>query len=267
MVEPEFNERQFEQGLNTELQGPVPGSGLIDIPMIPSQNFERYIPFDTFSRFNIWKHIQMNNRPITPVFFQYKVADKMKQSHAKEWDEVQEELDEPESYFRFDVYLGEGQQHNKLVKVAKRWPLTFYASPGFVKQKEYRKYAFNQKLYQNSSFIQAGNLDTVDNSEHVVAYTFPDPKGVVLSEPTRIPVRQGGEAIFRPEEIEESQRLFDEIRQEFTELRMELIDGDYDNDIYVVEGFDSEFVDEWIILQRQFFRYIADIDVHFYHPF
>lgn len=265
MVKPTFSEFQFAYGLTRELEGPRPGMGLIDVPVIPTQNLEADIPADMASR------IRNGDIELAPLFIQYKRAEKMTRSYAREWDDLDRMYGVDDHYFRFNVYLGDSDQHNKLVELGERQPLTFYVAPAFVEQDEYRRHAVNNRIFEHSAFIQCGELDTVPDEDHVVAWTFPDPDGIVLSEPTSITVRQGGEDAFDVEEIDETLRSFGDLRESFGDLRRDIAFGpDEEQDRFGADfigdpdDYDSGEPVEWMRTQKQFFMETADADLKFF---
>jgi hypothetical protein len=241
-----------------ELEGPS-GWGLIDTPRIPTQNQEAELPADMVSA------IRNGDVNIAPLFIQYKRSEWMKRSNAGEWDTLESiGHNLSDGYYRFKPYLGKNNQHNKLVELGKRQPLTFYASPIFHKNEEYLRYV-NDSLLQHTAFIQCGNLNLIDYEDHYIVYTPYDQSGLMLSEPTTFNIQYGG-GLLTSNNLAPASVKFETLRRKFKEIRELAV---YDDEEYSLTGswepsnYSSGDLMEWFRLQRQFLTSTIDTDVVF----
>lgn len=264
MVSPTFSEFQFTYGLTRELEGPRPGTGIIDLPRIPTQNQEAELPADMVSS------LRVGDARLAPLFIQYKRAEKMVRSNAGQWKKLEKRgIDLSEGYFRFRPYLGKNEQHNKLVELGQCQPLVFYVAPMFIDHDEYREYAANEELYDHAAFIQCGNLRRIADEDHYITYTPTANQGVMCSEAMTFPVRTKDDSVFRPDEIEGQLTSFDRLRDEFAGLRRSIIYG-FDRD----EQPESEHLEPaaydageptvWMEQQQNFFRNTINSDLLFF---
>lgn len=269
-MEPEFGESQFEMGLSAELVGSPPGSGLFEPVFRPTQRQEAEFFIDLATRSKLVNDVESGEVRLAPLFIQTKVSEKLTRSWTDQWKKLDEIIGVEEEYYRFDVYLGKHHQHNQLVEIGRNWPLTFYVAPSFIEYEKYWEYRRNEELFWNAAFIQLGKLEHVDQEGHVIAFTYPDPKGCILSEPETIDIRRG-EEVFQLEEITDSYRTFDQLRNEMAQLRNTLFyefgpgreEGKNLERLGSPDDYDSGNVPEWIMLQRQFMRMSADVYLRF----
>lgn len=264
-MNPTFSEFQFTYGLTRELEGPTLGMGLIDLPRIPTQHQEAEIPADMISM------IQDGTTRIAPLFIQYKRSEKMIRSNAGQWKKLKENhgMNLTDGYFRFRPYLGDTNQHNKLVALGQRQPLTYYVAPMFIDHDEYRRYAANAELYEHAAFIQCGNLQYIDDDDHYVAYTPHDTQGVMFSEPTTFPIRSGVEGAFEVDELHNSLATFERLQDEFDTLRTNIVHG-FDQEKHefteYLDYMDSDATEPvaWMEQQQTFFRNTIGTDLLFF---
>lgn len=264
MVSPTFSEFQFTYGLTRELEGPQPGTGLIDLPRIPTQNQEAELPADMVSS------LRRGDARLAPLFIQYKRAEKMVRSNAGQWTKLENRgINLSEGYFRFRPYLGENEQHNKLVELGQRQPLVFYVAPMFIDHDEYREYASNEELYDHTAFIQCANLQRIADEDHYITYTPMANRGVMCSEPMTFPVRTKDNSVFWPDEIGSGLTSFARLQDEFADLRRGIIYGFDQEEQRKSEhleptAYDAEEPTVWMEQQQKFFRDTINSDLLFF---
>lgn len=264
MVSPTFSEFQFTYGLTRELESPTSGLGLIDLPRIPTQNQEAEIPADMVSA------LQDGTAQLAPLFIQYKRSEKMIRSNAGQWTTLENRgIDLSNGYFRFRPYLGDNEQHNKLVVLGQRQPLVFYVAPQFISHDEYRHHAANEELYENAAFIQCRDLRRINHEDHYITYTSEADRGVMCSEPETFPIRSSVDTVFSPGEIENHLSSLDTLRGEFKELRADMVYG-FDQELEPTleypdpDNYDAAEPTVWINRQQQFFREAINSDLLFF---
>lgn len=161
-----FSELQFAYGVTRELENGVLGLG-IGTPYFPSLQVEGDLGFD----------VAFTNGMI-PIFFQYKVPEKLTTDKSKEWRYYNEE------YFRFRIYPdSKSNQHNQLKNLSDIGYLTYYCSPGFSEWSEYKKHHSRGSIVANSIFVPLSDLIRISGSDnHVITYNK-DLEYIMFSEP------------------------------------------------------------------------------------
>lgn len=173
MVDPEFSEFQYAYGLTSELDASHGPIRLLKAPFFPTQPEEAHVPADVSGR------LADDRVGIAPLFLQYKRSERLTTAGANEWDHYGRE------YYRFYIYPRDrSHQHNRLVELASRMPLTYYVAPGFVDLSEYQRLAERNELGENSIFIDCGSLSRInDERKHAMTYTLSPRQTLMLSEP------------------------------------------------------------------------------------
>lgn len=101
-----------------------------------------------------------------PIFFQYKLSDRLTRPPAKYWGDYQE------PYFRFNITsLKRSDQHNRLKKLADTDELVYYAAPLFVKEDEFTNAYINNDVADHSIWLPVEGLPCLqDDDEHHVTF-------------------------------------------------------------------------------------------------
>lgn len=170
MVEPEFSEFQFGYGLTRELDNgrwPLTPTG---VPFFPTQPQEDDLGFDMGVSAGVWT-----------LFIQFKRANKLTRSNAKQWDSYRGE------YFRFPVEVSddsrEPDQHGTLVKLGRQFPHTYYVAPEFIVWRDYERYARREQINRNAAFLRCGSAPApYDGERHHICYRPQDSVGLFFSE-------------------------------------------------------------------------------------
>lgn len=154
----EFSEMQFCIGLLRELltSNLSPAKGYL-APVLPTQRDEALLGYD----------LKVAG-PVTVVYFQFKVPQKMVRSYSKYWSTY------GRPYFEFEVYPASiTEQHNRLKDLAGTpGNCVFYCSPCFNRLDEYDYYYVNELIARNTIYISLKNLPRNSGSDkHCITYT------------------------------------------------------------------------------------------------
>lgn len=181
MVRSAFSEFHYAYNMTREFEEGVWPFDSIGHPVFPTQAQEAEVPADV-----------LLNSEIGPVFVQYKRSEQMVRSNAGEWDAF------GRSYFRFKIYQAHrSNQHNHLVELARRFPFTFYAAPGFIRMEELLQLAATGSVNDRSMFVPCLGLDEIQGRDrHRIAFTLQPRKWAMFSQPENIDGFVGFDELF-----------------------------------------------------------------------
>lgn len=159
----EFSETQFAFGVVHEILNRHPNSWSI---FFPTQRKENDCGYD----------VKLNHE-VTPVYVQFKVAEYLNRSNARQKDTI------GVPYFRFKIWpVSQSPQHNQLVHLAQKGNNVFYIAPKFYTQKDFESYFFNQKLLDYVLFSPCERLREIyGNENHCVIYNEKSTEGIMCS--------------------------------------------------------------------------------------
>jgi hypothetical protein len=256
MPKAQFSEFQFAYSLTREL-----GRRVFDgpdwFPHFPTQPQEAERGYD----------LNFSNG-FSSLFIQYKRSKRLDDGRAK--DEHWNFYNEP--FYRFEVDTSSSTvgmaQHELLVRLADGDEPVYYVAPEFVSWSEYQQHARGDRLIENSAFIDCEEAPTRrDGEQHYICHGPEDGVARFFSEPDDPPqlVAIQGTSNLREQVLEQAQVYgsFEEARERFRELRLEVMDYLELQDVDFGQYSETDEI-EWALEQQRFFQEMMGISLQFF---